>query len=119
MGKKRYGFADIICDKEIELPKYIAIHDVKGNFIEDIDCFYIEDEIVQKPIKELFEELDFDNSEQYYNYIMDSISNGQKTQVKELWFSMELNERTICLKYFENSYKPSSVSEFLKIIIQD
>lgn len=43
-AKIRYGFNDLVVDKDIDLPKYVSIKDTHGNIIGEIQCYFIEEE---------------------------------------------------------------------------
>ena len=45
--------------------------------------------------------LDFNTIEEYYNYIADSIVNGQRQQARELIKKASLQQRRDALNYFE------------------
>lgn len=40
----RYGVSDIVCDSNIELPKYATIYDVNGHYVTEVEIYNIEEE---------------------------------------------------------------------------
>jgi hypothetical protein len=65
----------------------------------------------RKNAETLAKELDFETKEEYYNYIVESLINGNRTQVKSLFLSMKDYYREEFLNDYlndDNSYNTST-----------
>ena len=40
----RYGLTDLVIDEEVELSKYVSIHDKDGYIVGEVELYYIEEE---------------------------------------------------------------------------
>ena len=40
----RYGLTDLVIDDEVELSKYVSIHDKDGYIVGEVELYYIEEE---------------------------------------------------------------------------
>jgi protein-disulfide isomerase len=70
----------------------------------------------------LFKSLDFNTAEEYFDYIIASIENGQPKQVKELYAKLNKENKMQFLHYLDTCYhydkeeNENPVLEFLRII---
>jgi len=54
--------------------------------------------------KKLIKSYDFETIEDYFNYILDSETNGQRSQVESLIKALSTQQKKHCLSYFRNSF---------------
>lgn len=59
-------------------------------------------------------ELDFKTIEEYFDYIADSVVNGQKEQAKRLIKQLSLPQRRDCLNFFEFSIETGELLNTLR-----
>jgi hypothetical protein len=54
--------------------------------------------------KKIIKSYDFDTIEDYFNYIVESKINGQKTQAKELYNSLSRRQKNAFIQFAEGVY---------------
>ena len=63
-------------------------------------------------------EHDFQTVEELYNYIIDSIVNGQRQQAIQLYQDLEVDDKVACRTYIKDAYEEPQYYEFVELIIQ-
>lgn len=56
----------------------------------------------KKTVETLAKEYDFNDSTEYYNYILDSVINGQRQQARNLIEAMRKGDKKQAIVYFED-----------------
>lgn len=67
--------------------------------------------------KKKLEGLDFSTVEEYYDYINESIINGQRQQAMSLVKDMSASQKRECLHYYHASGRSLETDEACKLII--
>jgi hypothetical protein len=62
--------------------------------------------------KETLKEYEFKQIENYFNYIQESIINGNFSQVKDLFNKLSKSQQKLCLRYF-NANKEEETLNYL------
>jgi len=55
-------------------------------------------------LSKLIKDYDFNSADEYYEYILETIGNGQRTQARHLYQSMERGERNEFFDWLETTY---------------
>lgn len=69
-----------------------------------------------KKLLTLAKELDFENEDQYFDYISESFMNGQFTQCKSLFFRMKKEDRKLFLRYLHVNYDLAKYDYFFNLL---
>lgn len=67
-------------------------------------------------VLELAKYYDFEEENQYYNYILDSITNGQRQQARMLYGKLMPRDKETCRYYVKSHYNTDTYVEFLEVI---
>lgn len=72
---------------------------------------------VYKTIEELEAEYDFEAGYNYFDYMADSLDNGQRKQSIELWNELSFENKKTALEYYRNNYTSNGYLKLIDFVI--
>lgn len=113
---------DIAADQELVLRVAKALFDYEARYGDGLNLLSkitpnSEFKEPEKTVLELAKELDFNFDYEYFDYISDSITNGQKKQAKKLWKDLSSEDKKNALEYYRNTYTEHGYLRLLEFIV--